>query len=97
MALIIDGTNGLTVPSWTSNTRPGAAQTGQFGFNTTLNMVEVYTSGGWASTGTSNNSTYAVTALILAGGGGGGGCGVTYSAGAGGGAGGLLYANTTSV
>ena len=47
MALILDGTNGETFPSWTTGTRPGSPATGQEGYNTTLGYLEVYTGSAW--------------------------------------------------
>lgn len=39
----------LVLPRWTSTTRPGAPSDGQFGYNTTTNIVEYYNviAGGW--------------------------------------------------
>ena len=49
MALILDGTNGVTYPSWTTATRPAAPGTGDTGFNSTLNCLETYNGAGWSS------------------------------------------------
>ena len=72
MALTLDGTNGITVPTWTTAGRPGSPSAGQFGFNTTLGYIE------WYSTSSSlwlpiySGPSYAVSYLIVGGGGGGG-------------------------
>jgi len=49
MSLIFDGTNGLTLPSWTSAARPASPTGGQMGYNSTLGGIEVYNSvsGNW--------------------------------------------------
>jgi hypothetical protein len=49
MALILDGTNGETLPSWTTATRPASPAVGQMGYNTTTGNFDVYTSAGWSS------------------------------------------------
>ena len=49
MALILDGTNGITYPSWTTATRPAAPGTGDTGFNTTIGALETYSNGSWSS------------------------------------------------
>ena len=47
MPLILDGTKGETFPSWTTATRPATPNTGQTGYNTTLNTLEVYDGTNW--------------------------------------------------
>lgn len=37
----------VTVPSWTTGTRPAAPVAGMYGFNTTLNRFDYYTGVGW--------------------------------------------------
>jgi hypothetical protein len=49
MSLILDGTKGETFPSWTTSTRPATPNTGQTGYNSTLNVIETYNGTGWAS------------------------------------------------
>ena len=49
MALILDGTNGITYPSWTTGTRPATPGTGDTGFNSTLNCLETYNGNSWSS------------------------------------------------
>jgi len=45
MSVKINGSQGITNVTWTSNTRPSGAEVGQQGFNTTLNLVETWTAG----------------------------------------------------
>jgi hypothetical protein len=47
MAIILDGTNGETFPSWTTVGRPASPATGQTGYNTTLNILETYNGSAW--------------------------------------------------
>jgi hypothetical protein len=47
MPIILDGTKGETFPSWTTGTRPATPNTGQTGYNTTLNTLEVYNGTTW--------------------------------------------------
>ena len=47
MPIILDGTKGETFPSWTTGTRPATPNTGQTGYNTTLNTLEVYDGTNW--------------------------------------------------
>lgn len=47
MALVLDGTNGETFPSWTTAGRPATPATGQVGFNTTLGSLEAYNGSAW--------------------------------------------------
>lgn len=67
MALILDGTNGITYPSWTTATRPAGPSVGETGFNTTLNCLETYSGTAWASaslvaSGTINQNNQTVLA-----------------------------------
>jgi hypothetical protein len=62
MALILDGTNGETFPSWTTGTRPGSPATGQEGYNTTLGYLEVYTGSVWNSVAGSSVGVTSATA-----------------------------------
>ena len=45
---------GGTISVWTSTTRPANPQLGTFGFNLTLNSIEVYGSSGWYVFGGTN-------------------------------------------
>ena len=50
------------IPSWTTATRPSSPVTGQMGYNTTTNQIEVYNSTytNWANAGTSG-TTYSAS------------------------------------
>lgn len=47
MALVFDGTVGISLPNWTTDGRPAAPSPGQFGYNTTLRRYEFYNGTGW--------------------------------------------------
>jgi hypothetical protein len=47
MPAIVNGTDGLTFPSWTTGTRPTSLAAGQVGYNTTLNVLETYNGTTW--------------------------------------------------
>lgn len=47
MAITLDGTSGLFLPSWTTATRPSSPQNGQMGYNTTTSAIEGYINNGW--------------------------------------------------
>jgi hypothetical protein len=60
MPAIVNGTDGITFPSWTTPTRPAAPVAGQAGFNTTIGAMETYTGSAWSTsdlpaTGASGN------------------------------------------
>ena len=60
MALTLDGTLGETLPTWTTAGRPGSPTTGLTGYNTTLNIREVWNGSAWTAdslpaAGTSGN------------------------------------------
>lgn len=42
-------TNYMTIPSWSSGTRPATAAVGSLGINTTSGTLDLYTSAGWAN------------------------------------------------
>lgn len=88
--LSLSNTNGLTNATWTTATRPSSPSTGQQGYNTTTNQIEVYNStyNNWVNAGTS--PIYSSSYLVVAGGGGGG-----NDRAGGGGAGGLLTGTAT--
>jgi hypothetical protein len=44
----------VTIDVWTTTTRPAAPQLGTFGFNLTLNSIEIYGTSGWYVFGGSN-------------------------------------------
>jgi len=47
MTMVLDGTNGLTYPTWTTATRPASPATGQMGYNTTYGGTEIYNGSAW--------------------------------------------------
>jgi hypothetical protein len=47
MTMIFDGSNGLTMQTWTTTSRPASPVIGQTGFNTTYNGQEVYNGSTW--------------------------------------------------
>jgi hypothetical protein len=49
MALILNGVNGLTFPSWTTATRPASPTASETGFNTTTLQLEFYSGTAWVS------------------------------------------------
>lgn len=49
MAVIIDGTTGITYPTWTTAGRPSSPTLGQAGYNTTIPQLEVYNGTTWAN------------------------------------------------
>ena len=67
MTAIIDGTNGLTPPSWTTAGRPTSPTVGTIGWNSTLSQLECWVGGGWSLIVA---NTYSATYLAVAGGGG---------------------------
>jgi len=85
MTIVFDGDKGEVFPTWTTATRPTNPSTGQTGYNTTTNQLEVYnaTYTNWQNVGTSGIN-YSVSYLIVAGGGGGSGGGGSGTGGAGG-------------
>jgi hypothetical protein len=70
MAQIISGTDGTVISSWTTAGRPASPSTAQFGYNTSLGALEIYTGTAWVVVGDQVGS-YATEYLIVAGGGGG--------------------------
>ena len=42
MAITLNGTNGMVLPTWTTAARPSSPTNGQMGFNSTLGYVEWY-------------------------------------------------------
>ena len=79
----INGTGALTTPAGTTAERPATPAVGMTRYNTTDNVLEVYTGSAWAAVG-EQAKTYSIELLVVAGGGAGGRYG-------GGGAGGLVY------
>ena len=92
MAITIDGTNGIVLPTWTTGTRPSSPSAGQFGFNSTLGCLEWYSSATSSWSAIYQGPSYVVDYLMVAGGGGGG-----FDSAGGGGAGGYKISNTTLI
>ena len=57
MPAIIDGTNGVTIPIWTTATRPSSPTQGQIGYNSTLLTIESYNGSLWVSSSNSTTSS----------------------------------------
>ena len=49
MSAVINGTNGITFPTWTTATRPASPAQGQAGYNTTTGAMETYTGSAWVT------------------------------------------------
>ena len=64
MSLILDGTNGETLPSWTTATRPASPVVGQMGYNTTTGNYDAYTASGWTSVITSTTAQGSTTGSV---------------------------------
>jgi hypothetical protein len=47
MTIILSGANGETPAQWTTSGRPATPNTGQYGYNTTLNALEYYNGSSW--------------------------------------------------
>lgn len=63
MTMILSGTNGGTFPSWTTAGRPATPAVGQFGYNTTTGLFDMYTASGWVSSLTSASQSVPKAAL----------------------------------
>ena len=60
MPAVINGTDGITFPTWTTPTRPASPAVGQVGYNTTIGAMETYNGTTWSTsdlpaTGASGN------------------------------------------
>jgi len=67
MSLILDGTNGSTMATWTLTTRPSTPNTGQIGYNTSYGGLEIYNGTAWSTiTGGPSFSYYANSGQTLA-------------------------------
>ena len=51
MAIVAGGSTGLTLPTWTSSTRPVSPVAGQIGYNSTLTKLEFYNGSAWVASG----------------------------------------------
>lgn len=49
MSAVINGTDGITFPTWTTATRPASPLAGQAGYNTTIGAMETYTGSTWST------------------------------------------------
>jgi hypothetical protein len=63
MAIILDGTNGAFLPTWTTATRPASPANGEIGYNSTTAQLDQYVGGAWSSIPT--GSAAAATATTL--------------------------------
>lgn len=54
MPIVLSGTNGITLATWTTATRPGSPANGQIGYNSNTTSVEYYNGTGWTATGAVN-------------------------------------------
>ena len=86
MALTLDGTAGLTLPTWTTAGRPSNPTAGQFGYNSTLGYIEWYSTSASLWLPIYSAPLYQIDYLVVAGGGAAG------NYGGGGGAGGYISA-----
>jgi hypothetical protein len=49
MPMILDGTNGAFLPTWTTATRPASPANGEIGYNSTTVKLDQYVGGAWSS------------------------------------------------
>jgi hypothetical protein len=63
MAMTLDGTNGVFLPTWTTATRPASPSNGEIGYNSTTGQLDQYVGGTWASVPTGSASAATPTAL----------------------------------
>lgn len=49
MSMILDGTNGAFLPTWTTATRPGVPSNGEIGYNSTTGLIDQYVGSAWTS------------------------------------------------
>ena len=57
MTMILDGTNGAFLPSWTTATRPASPANGLIGYNSTTSQLDQYVGGAWASVPTASGAS----------------------------------------
>jgi len=50
MPIVLDGSNGVTFPSWTTAGRPASPTTSMTGYNTTIGAMEYYDGTAWNQT-----------------------------------------------
>jgi hypothetical protein len=63
MTMILDGTNGAFLPTWTTATRPASPANGQIGYNSTTGQIDQYVGSAWSSVPTAGASQATATAL----------------------------------
>jgi len=63
MPIILDGTNGAFLPTWTTATRPASPANGEIGYNSTTAQLDQYVGGAWSSVPT--GSAAAATPTVL--------------------------------
>jgi hypothetical protein len=63
MTMILDGTNGAFLPTWTTGTRPASPANGQIGYNSTTGQIDQYVGSAWSSVPTAGASQATATAL----------------------------------
>jgi len=65
MAIILNGTNGETFPSWTTATRPASPTAGQTGYNTTTSALDIYNGSAWTTAISSTSGGAAFSNITL--------------------------------
>jgi len=63
MPIILDGTNGAFLPTWTTATRPASPANGEIGYNSTTAQLDQYVGGAWSSVPTGSAAAATATAL----------------------------------
>lgn len=63
MTMILDGTNGAFLPTWTTATRPASPANGEIGYNSTTGQLDQYVGSAWSSVPTSSATQATATAL----------------------------------
>jgi hypothetical protein len=58
---VLSGTEGFTVPAGTSAERPASPNNGEIRYNTSLNRLEAYVNGAWATMGSGDGSVTSVS------------------------------------
>jgi hypothetical protein len=58
---VLSGTEGFTVPAGTSAERPAVPNNGEIRYNTSLNRLEAYVNGAWATMGSGDGSVTSVS------------------------------------
>ena len=51
MTIVVGGSSGITLPTWTTSTRPALPVAGQIGYNSTLTKLEYYNGSAWVASG----------------------------------------------